>query len=73
MRKQLGEEKIEKQEVLIDFSNPYRVMWQELIKRVNSGAMAWGKMELQTIIREIEIAVWRKADYLKGKEEADGD
>lgn len=49
--------------------NPYEIMWKELEKRVQSGKTAWGKLELQATLKEIEIAVWRKTDYTQNKEE----
>lgn len=65
MRNETGDDK----RTQVDYSNPYKVMWQELEGRIDLGKTAWGKLELQAILREIEVAVWRRADYIKGKEE----
>ena len=40
-------------------SNPYETMWKVLAERVQTGKTGWGKNEVLSVMREIELGVWR--------------
>lgn len=41
----------------------YELMWQMLEERVKSRSR-WGRLELIAVMREIEVGIWRKVEYL---------